>query len=145
EHQRLLQQPVRRRRPHVDGHIQQFGGDSVVLQTVVPIPLPPVAVVDSDGVLPGEVGNVQFGVAPTADTPFGLPARVPGVVDVAALVFQHHLHGPPKTLVRDSAHIVTVTSLRLPLNRMCAGPSALGRYPLRSAYPPQSSSALPLT
>src|SRR5690606_12132426 len=31
------------------------------------------------------------------------------------------------------AHMVTVTSLRLPLTRMCAGPSALGRYPLRSA------------
>src|SRR5690606_30005971 len=102
----------------VDGHVQQFGGDGAVLQAVVPIPLPPVAVVDGDGVLPGKVGDVQGGVGALADAVLRLPARVARVVDVAALVVQHDLHGAQEALVHYSGHIVTVTSLRLPLSRM---------------------------
>src|SRR5690606_26920170 len=136
---------MRRRRPHVDGHVENLCGHGFIIKAPISVLRVEVAVVDGDGVGPGEVGDVQVRIATLRDAILGLTARVGRIVDVAALVFQHHLHGPPKTLVRDSAHIVTVTSLRLPLSRMCAGPRALGRYPLRSAYPPQSSSALPLT
>src|SRR5690606_8254911 len=49
-------------------------------------------VVDRASLFLGEVGYVQFGIAPTADTPFGLPARVVRVVDVAALMLQDGPH-----------------------------------------------------
>src|SRR5690606_7680222 len=108
-------------------------------------PLPPVPVVDGDGVIPGQVGNIQLRVGALADAILRLPAGVARVIAIAALVAQDHLNRPKKALVRDSTHIVTVTSFRLPLPRTCGGPSALGRYPFRSAYPPETSSALPLT
>src|SRR5690606_29650903 len=115
------------------GHIQQLGSDSVVLQAVVPIPLPPVPAVDLDGLLPRQAGDVEIRVLTLRDAKLRLPARVPRVIDIAALVLKDHFHSPQEALVHDITHIVTVTSFRLPLSRMCAGPSALGRYPLRSA------------
>src|SRR5690606_23227265 len=117
---------------HVNRHIKYLCGDGVVLQAVVSIPLPPVAVVDGDSIPTGQVGDVQVGIGALADAILRFAPRVPRIIDVATLVVQYDLHSPKEALVRDSTHIVTVTSLRLPLSRICAGPSALGRYPLRS-------------
>src|SRR5690606_35419584 len=114
-------------------HVEDLCSNGVILQAVVPIPLPPVAIVDGDGVPTGQAGDVQVGIGAFADAILRFAARVAWVVDVASFMFQYHFHSPQETLVRDSTHIVTVTSLRFPLSRMCAGPSALGRYPLRSA------------
>src|SRR5690606_21682721 len=100
EHKCLLQQPVRGRRPHVDSHVEDLGCHGFIIKAPISVLRVEVPVVDGDGVLTGEVGNVQFGVAPTADTPFGLPARVPGVVDVAALVLEDYFHRGSETLIR---------------------------------------------
>src|SRR5690554_7750951 len=66
------------------------------------MPLPPVAVVDGDGVLPGQVGNVQGGVGSLADAVLRLPARVPRVIDVSALMFQHNFDRLHKSLILHS-------------------------------------------
>src|SRR5690606_21807550 len=121
--------------PDVDAKIEHLGRDGGRRESLIAVFVPPVPAVDLDGLLPRQAGDVEFRVLTLRDAILRLPARVPRVIDIAAFVIQDHLNSPPEALVHDGAraHIVTVTSLRLPLSRMCAGPKALGRYPLRSA------------
>src|SRR5690606_7505304 len=53
EHQRLLQQTVRRRRSHVDGHVEDLCGHGFIIKAPISVLRVEVAVVDGDGVLPG--------------------------------------------------------------------------------------------
>src|SRR5690606_19785310 len=120
---------------HVDGHVEDLCGHGFIIKPAITVLRVEVPVVDGDGILSRQIGDVEMRVGPLRDAVLALPARCTRVMDIAALMLQHYFHGPQEALVHGGAraHIVTVTSLRLPLKRMCAGPKALGRYPLRSA------------
>src|SRR5690606_37335166 len=80
--------------PDIDAKVEHLNRDVGRCESPIAVCVPPVPAVYLDGLLPRQVGDVEMRIGPLRDTILRLPARVRGVVDVAAFMLQHDFHGP---------------------------------------------------